>query len=257
MKIQCPNCSFSKSVDKGSLPDKPKTNVVCPKCGQRFAIKLKTNKNFLSNSPLRKMTSKQITGTAIAVITSITILLLVFMNQWTQTTEEPIQKQVITPVEASKETVSVEVKEETKEEVHELTLQCAGDQKMIDSSPTQKSLKEDNWEAGPWLFTSTYKLTLDENAPKIELHNQESNEFMSLVGGSSERQSTYLFETTSSEFKYNMMLGEGDNYYTSSLTINRLDGAFKHTGAMTGGKLKNSLIQTGYCKESQTGATSF
>lgn len=35
MKIICPNCNFSKTVDPGSVPDRP-VKVNCPRCGKGF-----------------------------------------------------------------------------------------------------------------------------------------------------------------------------------------------------------------------------
>lgn len=38
MKIECPNCNFSKVVEKSILPNMPKFIASCQKCNERFTV---------------------------------------------------------------------------------------------------------------------------------------------------------------------------------------------------------------------------
>jgi hypothetical protein len=73
MKIACPHCSFSREVDNKDLPDKPKLNITCPKCKEKFSIVIQTEADP-KPSPESKRPSRIILGLS---ITSLAIVLII------------------------------------------------------------------------------------------------------------------------------------------------------------------------------------
>lgn len=167
------------------------------------------------------------------------------------TTRPPVKAEIV------QEEKPNEVKERIDEEPQVVTVQCSGEARMIDYSPSTEGSSEDPWEAGPWQFTEVFRLAQGGKDHGIELFLESRDQFIVLGCSNPEEQCAVECEVTDTAVKYTMNLGRDQNLFTRELTIDRTNGAFRHTATMTGGRLRNSVIQTGGCTELTTAATSF
>lgn len=255
MKLRCPRCGFGKSVPKRSLPAKPRFKALCPKCGERFSVDLQGNKNT-SYLDVKGLLSKKNSAISIIILLILVALGSFYIGQSFHT-EQVAQLNTEPPLATPSVEKPVEAKQQAREEPFVVTLLCAGEEKMIDFSPSTAETAEDRWEAGPWPFSETYQLTLGEKGPRIELFLEDRDKFSELACRGAGESCSEQYETSAVEVKYNMELGLDKNFYARKLMINRTNGSFNHSVTMTGGSLRNMRTKTGTCKVLETGATSF
>jgi hypothetical protein len=257
IKIKCPKCGFGRSVPTKSLPDKPRFKALCPKCEERFSVELRGSKNP-SRSDFIRTFSKKSSLLAMAGLLVVVALSAFYLGRKTNT-EEVVPVAIKPPVEVEIARVEkpIEVKEQVKDEPQAVTLQCSGEARMVDYSPSTSGSSEDHWEAGPWQFTDVFRLAQGDKGHGTKLFLESRDEFVVLECSNPEEHCADQYEVTDAAVKYTMKLGRDKNLFTRELTIDRNNGAFHHMATMTGGRMRNSVIQTGGCKELTTGATSF
>ncbi len=255
MKLRCPKCGFGKSVPKQSLPAKPRFKALCPKCGERFSVDLQANRNA-SYFDIKELFSKKTSAISIIILLIVVALSSFYIGQSSQK-EQLVQLDTQPSVAAPSAENPVETRQPAREEMLVVTLQCSGEEKMIDFSPSTAATAEDRWQAGPWPFSDTYKLTLDDKGPQIELLLEGHDKFSELACKEAGEYCSDQYQTSIVEVKYNMKLGLDKNFYTREIVINRTDGSFHHSFTMTGGSLRNMRTKTGTCNVVETGASSF
>ena len=257
VKIKCPKCGFDRSVPTKSLPDKPRVKALCPKCDERFSVELQGSKKS-SRSDFIGTFSKKSSLLAIVILLTAVALSAFYLGRKTNIEEVvPTATKPPVEVEIARAEKPIELKVQVKDEPQAVTLQCSGEAMMVDYSPSTSGSAEDHWEAGPWQFTEVVRLAQGDEGHGIELFLESRDEFIVLECSNPEEHCADQYEVTDAAVKYTMKLSRDKNLFTRELTIERTSGAFRHTATMTGGRLRNSVIQTGNCRESITGATSF
>ena len=257
IKIKCPKCGFCRSVPTKSLPDKPRFKALCPKCEERFSVELQDNKKSICSDFIGPF-SKKSSRLAMAVLLIFVALSAFYLGRKTNT-EEVVSVAIKPPVEVeiARAEKPIEIKEQIKEEPQAVTLQCSGEAKMVDYSPSTSGPSEDHWEAGPWQFTDVFRLAQGDKGHGTKLFLELRDEFIALDCSYPEGHCADQYEVSDAAVKYTMNLGRDKNLFTRELTIDRTNGAFRHTATITGGRMRNSVIQTGDCRELTTGATFF
>lgn len=263
IKIKCPKCGFGRSVATKSLPDKPRFKALCPKCEERFSVELQGSKNS-SHFDFIETFSKKSSLLAMVALLAVVALSSFYLGRKTNSeevvpvaTKPPVAVEIARAEKPIESMDPIEVKEQVKGEPQAVTLQCSGETKMVDYSPSTSGSSEDHWEAGPWQFTDVFRLAQGDKGHGTKIFLESHDEFVVLECSNPEKHCADQYEATDDAFKYTMKLGRDKNLFTRELTIDRTNGAFHHAATMTGGRMRNSVIQTGDCRELITGATSF
>jgi hypothetical protein len=140
------------------LPDKPRFKALCPKCEERFSVELQGSKKS-SRSDFIGTFSKKSSLLAMVVLLAVVALSSFYLGRKTNTEEvAPVATKPPVEVEIARVEKPIEVKEQVKDEPQAVTLQCSGEAKMVDYSPSTSDSSEDHWEAGPWKFTEVFRL---------------------------------------------------------------------------------------------------
>jgi hypothetical protein len=268
IKIKCPKCGFDRSVPTKELPDKPRIKAVCPKCEERFSVELQSSKNS-SKPRVSSSFSKKTTLAAMAFLLIAVALTAFYLGRKTNTEEivhvtpkSPVAIKTAPEVKPTETKEPAIQQEPAKEEgsskgPQPVTLQCSGEARMVDYSPSAPGSSGDTREAGPWPFTGILKLALDGGFTGIELFLEHRDEFVALDCKETQESCSAHHEITETDIQHNLRLKQGENLFTRELTINRANGNFHHTSTILGDQLHNKITQTGECRLIETGVASF